>query len=361
MIQAIRLRNFKAFRDQRIELAPLSLLAGLNSSGKSSVLQAIALLRQSFDEGLLADEGWLLNGPLVELGTGGDVLYEDAKDERLEISLEGASGTWSSAVEYAKDDDVLRAYQTSTAGLDQLLGPSFQYLRADRIEPMVHYRKAYQQVSRRRFLGCRGELAAHFLTIHRDEPVVEGLRHPSTGAAGLLAQTNAWLSELSLGVQLDVHEIRNTDFVRLGYSYGSGLTRTNERRPTHVGFGLSYVLPIITACLTTPPGGLILVENPEAHLHPRGQSAIGRLLGLAAKSGIQVLAETHSDHVLNGLRLLVKKDVLAPGDVSLLFFRKNPEGEVEMDCPRILPNGRLTHWPVDFFDEWDRSVEEILS
>ena len=84
----------------------------------------------------------------------------------------------------------------------------------------------------------------------------------------------------------------------------AGLDALADRmRPTNMGFGVSYALPVITAGLLAPAGSLLVVENPEAHLHPAGQSRVGRFLAHLAASGVQVVAETHSDHVLNGVRL----------------------------------------------------------
>src|SRR5438046_1441121 len=89
------------------------------------------------------------------------------------------------------------------------------------------------------------------------------------------------------------------------YSLGHQVA-SSEYRPTNVGFGITYALPIVVSILSARPGSLVIIENPEAHLHPRGQVRMGELLSLASTAGIQVLIETHSDHVLNGIRLAVR-------------------------------------------------------
>ncbi|WP_180834594.1 AAA family ATPase, partial [Vibrio parahaemolyticus] len=66
------------------------------------------------------------------------------------------------------------------------------------------------------------------------------------------------------------------------------------------------VLPIVLALLVTKPGGLVIIENPEAHLHPKGQSYLGRLIQRTAEAGVQVIIETHSDHLLNGIRVAAR-------------------------------------------------------
>ena len=91
MIHSIYLKNFKCFSEQRFDLAPLTLLTGLNGMGKSSIIQALLLLRQSYQDGLLRS-GLELNGRLVELGTGRDVFYENAKDNEMILGLEIGNG-----------------------------------------------------------------------------------------------------------------------------------------------------------------------------------------------------------------------------------------------------------------------------
>ena len=95
---------------------------------------------------------------------------------------------------------------------------------------------------------------------------------------------------------------------------------TSFHRPIHTGFGLTQVLPLLVAALSARLEDLLLVENPEVHLHPSGQAAMGEFLAEVAAAGVQVLAETHSDHVLNGVRRAVKKGILRPDDAALHFF-----------------------------------------
>src|SRR5262249_43391637 len=142
-----------------------------------------------------------------------------------------------------------------------------------------------------------------------------------------------------------------------------GRITSNPYRATNVGFGLTYTLPILIAALALPPGGLLLVENAEAHLHPQAQVRMGELLSLAASGGVQVIAETHSDHVLNGVRLAVKAGDIPPESVALRYFdRSNPEMELSsrVQSMHVDGNGRIDNWPPGFFDEWDKSLEELL-
>ncbi|HET8658752.1 MAG TPA: DUF3696 domain-containing protein [Micromonosporaceae bacterium] len=381
MIQELGLRNFKAFGHLKLALAPLTLLSGVNAAGKSTTMQALALLRQSWDAGLLSSQGGLLlNGNLVELGVGQDVLYEDfdtgeRRTPSIEVSLSTDAGELAWRVEYqlARDKEAdLLPLSSAPAGpiADPLFGAGFQYLRADRIVPAVYYPKSYDAAVRKGFLGSRGEHTINFLRVRRDDSVPPTLRHATVRSTGLLDHTEAWLQELCPGVNIEADDLRGTDLVRLSYGFfgRSGIASSNIRyRPTNVGFGLTYALPIVVACLTAAPGSLVMLENPEAHLHPRGQSAMARLACLAAACGAQVLVETHSDHVLNGVRLAVKEQALDNTAVSVHYFRRGAHGTaaspvppIEVRSPLLGPDGMLSHWPSGFFDEWDNALDRLL-
>jgi predicted ATPase len=132
-------------------------------------------------------------------------------------------------------------------------------------------------------------------------------------------------------------------------------------RPVHVGFGLTQVLPIIVAALSARKNDILLIENPEVHLHPAAQALMGGFLAEVACSGVQVVIETHSDHVLNGIRLAAKNGAIAPEKVALHFFDL-AEGEMSstVTSPKLDKNGRLDQWPEGFFDEWEKVLMEIL-
>jgi predicted ATPase len=127
-----------------------------------------------------------------------------------------------------------------------------------------------------------------------------------------------------------------------------------------MGFGVSYALPVVVAALRAPQGGLLIVENPEAHLHPAGQSAMGELLALAAGDGVQVLLETHSDHVINGIRrAVVEQTVRLPTkDVAIHFVLDEP-AEEPVTTISLDQTGTLSAWPPGFFDQIERDLAQI--
>jgi predicted ATPase len=381
VINRVTLINFKAFRRLELPLGPLTLLTGLNSSGKSSVLQSLGLIRQSYESQMLvrtrrAGGGLLLNGDLVALGTAQDVLHEDfgpveelpAVDEPLVgfvIEEDGEERTWAAAYDIRHpDQDVMPLAERSVRA--HLAEQPFQYLHADRITPAVTYPRSHQIAVARGFLGVRGEHTVNYLRHHTAQEVPtevpEGpLRHRGATSPQLLDQTIAWMQELCPGVNIETDPIEGTDSVRLSYGFGgtAGINATRRRRPTNVGFGLTYALPIVVACLTATPESLILLENPEAHLHPKGQSRMAALLSAAAATGAQLIVETHSDHVLNGIRIAVKQGVLQPEDAVVHYFQGNGAG-TEVVTPRIDKDGMLQEWPEGFFDEWENSLDQLL-
>lgn len=371
MIEALELQNFKAFQQERFELAPLTLLSGLNGSGKSTLLQSLAVLRQSWESGTLDEGGLLLNGDLVALGTGRDVLHEDyisqdgGKEPLITISIETAEETEEWGIAYERDADLLNVVRGphTTEEKSVLFASGFQYIRADRISPAVNYPRSYDRTVRRKSLGARGEHTINYLREFGDAKVPVARRHREGESSGLLDQTTAWLQEFCPGVNIQPHEIEGTDSVRLDYGFfgTAGIESTNRYRPTNVGFGLTYVLPLVVACLAAPAGSLLLLENPEAHLHPRGQSMMASLCARSAADGVQILAESHSDHFLNGMRRSVKWGIVPSEKTAVLFFERPNHEQCKVTQPTIGADGMLSGWPPGFFDEWDKALSDLLS
>ena len=376
MIEEVSLVNFKAFKGVALPLGALTLLSGLNGSGKSTVLQALALVRQSWDAGFLSAGDLLLNGDLIELGTGADVLNHDFGEPYVEVGISLSQGIgngliWRAPIETAADvlscnalpGGIGHPNDHGEMQIFNLLDFGFQFLRADRITPSVTFPKSNHAVRHRQFLGPKGEYTAHYLLEFGGEKISNlGLTHPSEpDAHSLLAQVNAWLQEFSPGVRVEAHSVPMTDFVRLAFSYrGQGVSYGAPLRPTNVGFGLTHALPVITACLGAKSGSLIIIENPEAQLHPKGQVAIGRLLAMTAAGGVQVIVESHSDHVLNGIRLAVKGGTLEANHTKLHFFHRTPGDQSRFESPSLTAEGRLTNWPSGFFDQWEKSLDQLL-
>lgn len=374
MICSMHIRNFKCFEDQPFELGRLTLLSGLNGTGKSSVLQSLVMLRQSHQQRFLQNAGLLLNGDLIRLGKAQDVFYEGATSNEFGFSLEFSNrlaANWS--FEYDREADVVRLISDSVPDSvykTSLFGDDFQYLTAERLGPRTTFEASDYFVREHKQLGARGEYTPHFLTAFRDEKIVsETLAHPKTKeekteeATSLKAQVEAWMGDISPGVRIDLTNYTEIDLISLQYAFVIGNQVTNRYRSTNVGFGITYTLPILVALLSSSQDALVLLENPEAHLHPRGQFQIGQLMARAASCGIQIIVESHSDHVLNGIRIAVHQGLLLPEYLRLYYLERESENDQissQVISPRVDKNGRINQWPDGFFDEWEKSLEQLL-
>lgn len=368
MIRFIRMENFKCFEKQEIELGALTLLSGLNGMGKSTVLQALLLLRQSYQQELLQKTGLALNGDLVKIGTAQDALFEDAKEEKIGLELElagGSKGKWR--FNYNKEADVLDLdHATIAEGFYQssIFKDNFHYLQAERLGPRRFFEMSVYQVQQHKQIGIRGEFAAHLLDTYGSENIIDAsLAYPKIESLKLRDQVEAWLGEISPGTRIHIDLHKAMDLVNLEYSFVTGKHVSNKFRSTNVGFGLTYTLPVIVALLAAGTGSLIMIENPEAHLHPKGQVCIGELMAIAASSGVQVVVESHSDHILNGIRLAVYNQKIAPDKVMLHYFERKEinQGKTTVVTPTIDQNGRIDRWPDGFFDVWDKCLETLLT
>ncbi len=373
MYKRLKLKNFKAFRELDLELRPLTLLSGMNGMGKSSVLQSLLLLRQSYLQRseVVTEKGPLkliLNGELVELGTDSDIFFDRLQyvPEVSELGFllhEENIGQYQWLYEYdLSSSDVLVAKSSleknsNTFYETNLFQDNFHYLQAERIGPRTAFGMSDYLVRQRRQLGRAGEFTAHFLNQWRDEKVSKATLHPKESNDGLFNQVTAWMSEISPGTRIEITPHADMDVVSVRY----GFPGTKTFRSTNVGFGISYTLPVLVGLLSAQPGYLVLLENPEAHLHPRGQSMMGELIARAASSGVQVIMETHSDHIMNGIRVAVRQNLIEPDQVAFHFFQRANNGQdVDVETPEIDKEGRLDYWPKNFFDEWKTNLDRLL-
>lgn len=367
MLKQLRLTNFKCFEKVVVPFGTLTLLSGLNGMGKSSIIQSLLLLRQSWEQGLLKDGQLALNGEFAQVGTAQDALYSYAEEEKIGFEVDFEDGTtlrWRFS--YDRDSDVLSSTERSSITPDSsLFGTRFQYLAAERVGPRPSFATSDYLVRHKRQVGIRGEFAVHFLSIFGKEKVaVSRLHHPAAVGSDLRSQVEAWLAEISPGTRLKVTSHEGMDLVQLQYQFAVGSDVSDPFRATNVGFGLTYLLPVLVSVLAAAPGSLLLLENPEAHLHPRGQRRMGEFLALAAAGGIQIAVETHSDHLLNGVRLAVRGGRLDPAATRLQYFERERDAErprSRIVSPEIDPNGRISAWPDGFFDEWDAALGELIA
>lgn len=359
MLKNIQLTNFKCFQSQAVEFKPMTLLTGVNSAGKSTVIQSLLLLQQTFADHWAQPEVQLA-GEFVNLGLPEDVLCSNAEQDVFKIEVECDSRSF-----YLQATLEGKKLTTDVDGSTDNEFPEFYYLNAERRCPGTLFPVPTVIQSYYNRIGNHGEFAAFLLHEHGDEKIsCSETENPNLiapeatiSSPALLQQTEAWLSLLGSPVRLRVDRPTGTDTVVLRFSFPD--ISGSYYRTANVGFGLTYAMPVFVAALYAPVGALLLVENPEAHLHPKGQALMGRFLARAAACGIQVILETHSDHVLNGIRVAVKQHEIKSNHVQINFFRQK-DGKSCVETPCIDADGHIDLWPDDFFDEWDKQLSELL-
>ena len=372
MLTRLDLEHFKCFELLRLPLGRLTLLSGSNASGKSSALQALVLLHQTMKSAEWSTR-LMLNGGELQLGTVTDVVDKVTGRRWFAVGLvdDDRPVRWMFEVDdrrdmsaYVADVDVDGTPHTDPTSLHFLLPVDQEpededlarrmrqltYLTAERLGPREVY--PLEDPSITQSVGPRGERTVSLLHWGRDERVLDDLVLPDAPPTRL-RQVEARMREFFPGCALEVQQVPQANGVTLGLRTSDA---TDFHRPIHVGFGLTQVLPVVVAALSAQPGDLLLIENPEVHLHPAGQALMGGFLSTVAAAGIQVLLETHSDHVLNGVRRAVKSDVLEPADVCVHFFRDRELDGDQVINPTIDADGNLDGWPDGFFDQFDKDM-----
>ena len=315
MIRKLTIKNFKIHSNTELELKNLNILTGINGVGKSSVFQSLLLLRQSHEANVLST-GLQLNKPLCEIGFIKDATYQGGDTDEIEFILDTNENNVQSWKFKPKDRNSEKNFipilgeSPTNLNIISLFNENFQYLSAARLSPRETYPLDTNAVEIKRQLSMekgQGELVVHFLSHYgkRENIKSESLKHEQQILVDLLSQTTAWEREISPGV--NVHPIQSGKSFTLKYSFDKKSDTTDKFSAENVGFGLSYALPIIVAALSSSKNSLILVENPEAHLHAKGQSELAKLLALAAQSGVQIILETHSEHIINGVLVACKR------------------------------------------------------
>ena len=359
MIAGIRLENFKRFRDLSLRTADLTVLTGANGAGKTSVLHSLLLARQMTRQPQRSHVE--LNGvDTLELGGAEDVIHREASDDLAAVEvLDTEDRQWRWSFRAPVDKRTLNAAVVDRpvdyAGAIAEPPPAFTYLCAERLGPR-DVLSASAADAGELGVGSRGEFVAQVLASFERSRVRDGRLavDPDTTAttlSGLLHQTESWMARIVRPTQIDVEWFPDTSITRLRFK-PPGL-RAEWTRAPNAGFGISYALPVIVAALRAAVGGLLLVENPEAHLHPAGQSAIGGFLAQVAADGVQIFVETHSDHVLNGIRISVAQGTAALQEEQAVihFFRDEDDGGTVVESMEVRRTGQLTDWPAGFFDQ----------
>ena len=355
MIKTVEIEGFKCFSSQTtMQMSQLTICAGMNSVGKSTLVQAILLMRQSYDKvmGSRPDEKYrkiLLNTASLNLGNTQQIMPTG----KMRLSTD------DSFFDYVSSNDDL-SLNISKAYADEysLLASRIYYLNAERLGP-----RNYQTMRSHSALHCGYQGEYTFDVIQRD-PFAETPESRCFDSASnknirdLIRQIGYWMSFIVNGVDVDFTSDINTQLAHMRVRQPDMDTPLGS--PYNFGFGISYVLPIITTGLIAEANSLFIVENPEAHLHPAGQSRIGEFLAQVSCDNVQVMVETHSEHVLNGIRKYALKHRLDPEQICINYF--SIDGDPKRHSVNRLPlnkNMDILSWPTGFFDQEMSDMKEL--
>lgn len=359
MIESLQVKNFKSHKDTFISLGALTLLCGPNGVGKSSIVQVFLLLRQTYLKNRL-NEVLSLNAPLCNLGKSKDVSWLNT-GANVEFFISAEKNMYDWVFDVSKDFDFLERIDQNKKESNAHLAfftNNFQYLSAYRSADSETDDYAIQIQKQISLQEGKGELTAQFLFEYgKSIKVGESLLHAKEKDPFLLSQVIAW--EREIGKNINVKPVKIGESYEIKYSFDTTeFGPTDEYSYKNVGFGLSYVLPVIVAVLSAKPGAFLILENPEAHLHPQGQAKIAELICLAAQAGIQILVETHSDHIINGILVNCKKfeegkDGIQKENVSIYHFSMNDQQPFTVtEKINIEEGGRVRYTPKGFFDQF---------
>lgn len=374
MLDQLTLQHFKCFELLKLPLSPLTLLSGPNASGKSTILQGIVLLHQTMRE-----HEWstrlMLNGRDIRLGTVADVVDKVHGRRTFEIGLTDNDLTCQWTFTGERRDMSMQVDRVTVGGriyehpvalrylLPHEVDPTTEslakrlrglsYVTAERVGPREVYTLEDRQTAS--VVGPLGEDAVSVLHWGRDEHVLDDLVLPGIPATRL-RQVGERMRLFFPGCDLVVQQVPQANAVTLGLRTSED---TDFHRPVHGGFGLTQVLPIVIAALSATKEDILLIENPEVHLHPAGQALVGQFLVDLARAGLQVIVESHSDHVFNGIRRSIKAGRLRAEKVAIHFFRPRTTGTVQVLSPILDSSGNIDTWPDGFFDQFDKDMNHF--
>ncbi len=370
----LKIQNFKCFDAITIPLKPMTILAGANGNGKSSVIQSLLLLRKMIEDngqlknayyqwkGVTTDAKSFLNqGYLLALGNSGLIINRQFNhDNEIIISvLDESKQLTVNCLANSKIPELFLDISSCNNSLEEhpILAKPFYYLNAERLGPRIR-----QNIQSALFphAGFQGEYVAQLISDLNYTRSIDAARmHPHSKGASLEHHINAWLNELMPGVEITAKTSLETMTAQIVVE--NEYTKGDPTLATNIGFGISYVLPIIATGLIAVKNSYMIVENPEAHLHPSAQSKIGRFLAMIAQTGVHVIVETHSDHVINGIQIAAAKKEINAQSIGIQFFNQPKEAiQPQVESINVNEKGELSKWPKGFFDQTQIDFAELF-
>lgn len=388
MLEKIKLANFKCFGNEtEFICSKINLLTGINGRGKSSLLQALLVISQTFIHNKKHPSHLIINGEWTQLGTFDDIknssslnkdisFYFETDDEKqnklffkykeceenerlaqlVELKVDGIDLFLESIADnnssMGKKETISLSPVDSINTFTQFL--RLHYISANRLGPVEYVRK--NDIPKTLKVGVKGEFFINSLADYETHTIDKKLCFKNGEDQTLIRQTVAWLSYILDGANIKVKDQQDKEMSILRFLLNSQ-NDGNFYKPQNVGFGYSYVLPIIVSGLIAKGGDIFIVENPEAHIHPRAQSRLMEFFVRLAANDIQVFIESHSEHILNGLRVnLYDSSGICHDDISIYYFNENFSSEkLEID-----EKGKISNWPEGFFDQQEIDLAKIF-
>ncbi len=352
MLEALHIQGFKCFDAVEISLRRINIFSGPNSSGKSSAIQAFLLLCDN----AVKNSSFSLHGMRLDLGA-----FDECRNHRLNarsFRVGVVNGKEIFKAEFCSADDdgnnVSVKFTEESSEIQNFL--SFEnrhvyYLPANRIGPENSYPKNFDRVNQ---LGSKAEFIIDFLHKNRKAEVVSSLI-ADTASVTLEHQVNYWLGRL-FGIKNTIRDLGLSNSLSVEFSFGDG----KPVRPYHIGSGVSFAMGMLVSCLSAKPDDIVVIENPETHLHPKAQSDLTEFFCFAANAGIQIILETHSDHVFNGVRKAIVKKEITNTDVAVHFFQLDENALSKNTAIALNEHGRVMTHQKGLFDQFNNDLDQIL-
>jgi predicted ATPase len=372
MIIQYGISGFKCFSKTSFNLKEITILTGSNGTGKSTFIQGLLLARLGIEKNSLDPTNhdfvspiWKgipipLNGRFaLSLGTVYDIFNSSDSSEgviAIKLGSEQFNITLPDSEENVTSANISHIGSISTEeSVPFWRKREFYYLNTERLGP-----RHGLDFDHTDFIHCgyRGEYTAQVLLDYGfTYKITDQRSFTAIKSNNLQNQVDAWLNEIcpgTLGVTVKPQGAMRGQIV-----LKASAAQTEVLAP-NIGFGISYALPVIVDGLIAKKGSVYIVENPEAHLHPKGQSNIGYFLGKVASAGVKIIIETHSEHVVNGIRRAsLDSENLTSSDVGIYFFNSLGSKREQILDLSINEKGELTKFPKDFFDQVNQDNSEI--
>ena len=438
MITELNLENFKSWKSAHLSLGKLTGLFGTNSSGKTSLIQSLLLLKQTVES---SDRAQVLNfgdvNSYVELGTFSDIVFEHEIERKIQFGLrwnlskqltiknvaqpktslfQNDELEFSVSIEqeengkiqvrqfaYNFDKSIFKFHRSDSLDTNHYIlnytrgkestTKNFRFLRAkgrkwnlpkpikfygypnqvvtyfqnaqflssfqlefEKLFGKIYYLGPLRDYPKRQYtwaggnpsdMGRRGEqvIDAVLASGKRNVKIGRGTGRSKFTVEEYVAY---WLKKLKLIHSFSIKEI------------AGGLFRVFVRKHEHspevliseVGFGVSQILPVITLCYYAPKGSILLMEQPEIHLHPSVQAGLADVFIDAIKvRGVQIIVESHSEYFIKRLQRRIAEETFSADDTQLYFCTTDNTGTSQLNALRVDTFGNITNWPQDFFGD----------